>query len=184
MSKNSILLSLFVLLALAFNPIWAEDETESSENDNTEQSTENSDDDSVDDNGLTGCEVIVDLDKGTMEMPCVLVNGEQYQVKMSTQRGNSMNWKVVFLALEDDSVILDESDDSNDDTSNDNSSNEEDDSSNDTSSNEEDDSGNDSSNDENENEEEDDEEDEEDDSENEECVPANANANNCKDKEK
>ena len=41
-------------------------------------------------------ETTVDLSKGIINMPCLNVDGEYFDVEMS-QRGNSSNWKVTGL---------------------------------------------------------------------------------------
>ena len=47
-----------------------------------------------DDVDVEDCFAIVDLDKGILEIPCVVINDVVFTVKMD-QRGNSMNWEVV-----------------------------------------------------------------------------------------
>lgn len=44
---------------------------------------------------ISECVSTIDLDKGTIEIPCVYLNDVVYKLKME-QRGNSSNWQVSF----------------------------------------------------------------------------------------
>jgi len=48
------------------------------------------------------CEpVLVDLGTGLMELPCVVYDGELFEVHMTDSRGNSSNWEVDFISQGD-----------------------------------------------------------------------------------